>query len=376
MKHNSILFVFFRNNSAGVGGGTTTMIEYANLLKKKYKIDFLLPFHIENLNFSQKIFLNNEKKWIDFKIPWYLIKFFRSFLKISNKYSIIFICLPNPSFLIIADFLKIISGKKVVVFIENAVNQEKLNFDTTVSFGNKLRFMINNPILARFNFKLCTYVVCSKFQKEQLIALGFNKNAIYRIPNLPKSTKHGKIPFKLNKKNSLLYYGHLNYEKGVDILLDSFFNLEKNFPDLKLFIVTNSNKNNLFSKVILKSIKNKRNVKLFFGKANVIDLLKNAKMVILPYRTQIGTAIYPSSILEAVKNNTLVISSKLPIIKEILPNSVLVNPNNASKELYNLITNFMVNDAEYLLNLKMEKSKYIKLFNTNNIKKNLIEVFE
>jgi len=376
---DKILFCSFRNNPYGIGGGITTIIEMFNLLKDTYEIDIMTPFHIRPIKSKQHIFLKKEKNWNDLKLPIYLIKSLFLLFKIHKKYKKILVFLPNPSLSFIGDIYKIICQDKLVIYFEGIMREGKPKiFHEKTSLNNKMKLMLNNKILGRLSTKKNVYIVSSNYQKNQLINIKYKSSSIWVIPNLPKSRKYYENELKL-KKNKLIitYLGHLNHEKGVDLLIDSYKKVQKSVKNTLLCIVSNTSQNNVTTKKIVKKCKHNTNINLYFERVNVHKLFKKSKIAIFPYRSLVGTAIYPSSILEAMKNRVLVISRYSPILTEILPvETLFLDDDNEIQNLSSLIIDNLTNDSMYTKNLNKQKSNFNYVFNRDKIKSKLKEVLQ
>jgi glycosyltransferase involved in cell wall biosynthesis len=53
------------------------------------------------------------------------------------------------------------------------------------------------------------------------------------------------------------------------------------------------------------------------GQVRVSDVLAASDMVVLPYRLSVGQAAYPASLLEALAANVPVVTTDLPLLREL-----------------------------------------------------------
>lgn len=85
----------------------------------------------------------------------------------------------------------------------------------------------------------------NKTEVEQYIALGADINKIEIVPNGIDETKYEKLPPKgsfkkkyfLEKFSIILYVGRLHISKGVDLLIESFKEVVKEYNDARLVII-------------------------------------------------------------------------------------------------------------------------------------------
>ncbi len=190
--------------------------------------------------------------------------------------------------------------------------------------------------------KLYRYSDCLVVQTESIKAWFLQyikfKKSIVIIPN-PVSindrneTETVKGILLNNKSKIIVSMGRLVWEKGFDLLIESYSRIQKIFPDWKLLIFGDGvEKENLRSKVISMGLEN--NV-LFGGVIkNPISILKRADLFILPSRVE-G---FPNALLEAMACGLPVISFNCPsgpseIIKNGT-NGILVPPENVEELTY------------------------------------------
>ena len=111
------------------------------------------------------------------------------------------------------------AGKFNKYFKESIIKSILVNI-----YGKKYFQIIKN--------KKLKLIVLTRFHKNFLINLGFNKNNIEVIPNyllIPNKKK------SLKKEDYIVYAGRISYEKGVEELIDSF--LKSNLNRMKLKII-------------------------------------------------------------------------------------------------------------------------------------------
>lgn len=226
-------------------------------------------------------------------------------------------------------------------------------------------------------------ITISKFTKNQIIKL-YNT-----IPNKITIAYPGiSIPPKVNKLNSLesfknlkleirnyfLYLGTLKPSKNISFLIKSFAKFLQCNPELiEKHLVIAGKKGwffqNIFSLVKKLNLQNKVIFTDYITEKEKWILLKNTKTLIIPSLYE-GFGI-PA--IEAQKLGTPVLSSNIPVLKEILHNSALFfNPKKQDQ---------LVNAMQQIHNPKIHK-KYSKLglknskpFNWNQTSQQILQVF-
>jgi glycosyltransferase involved in cell wall biosynthesis len=211
---------------------------------------------------------------------------------------------------------------------------------------NNIPFIIQargslNRINDQFNFKrLFDYiygfdllndsnklVALSRYEKQQYEKMGASSDKINIIPNGIDLSKYQKLPSRgtFIKKynlhsydNIILFVGRLDYNKGVDILLNSFTKL-KNVDSIKLVIVGPDGGYKEYLTKLARDLNVEENV-LFTGPLYNSDLVSayvDSDFVVVPSRYE----TFPNVILEAYACRKPVIASNILSMSDIVINN-------------------------------------------------------
>lgn len=166
-----------------------------------------------------------------------------------------------------------------------------------------------------------------------------------------------------------LFVGNLKLNKGLDVLFDAFINLAPEFPNLRLLITTELKHQNfverkaqLENKIVERGIANKV-VWLGFVD-NMIDLIRDVDVVVVPFLDLKGISDYPLVVLEAMSVGTPVIATNVGGTPEILnkDTGILIPPCDVmalGKGLRSVITNFSKNRTTSESTLKYFDAKLV-----------------
>lgn len=164
-----------------------------------------------------------------------------------------------------------------------------------------------------------TYIALSEFSKQQFIQAGFNGEKIKVKPNFINFDPG----YSLNRGNFALYVGRFSPEKGVDVLLEAW----KNINYLSLKIIGTGNE---FDDCRLYAINNSLNVE-FMGQVSnseVIDQIKKCLVIVVPSKCNEN---FPRILVEAFACGVPVIASKRGALSEIIEDGktgFLFNPED------------------------------------------------
>ncbi|MDC3250215.1 glycosyltransferase family 4 protein [bacterium] len=178
----------------------------------------------------------------------------------------------------------------------------------------------------KFNIsKYKKIIVVSKSTQDDLEKLVPATTLIKLVP--PGCESQPANPIKVQDRNHFLYLGRIEFfQKGLDILLDSWGIFSKKAPSTKL-IIAGSGKEEELLKSRIKELQLK-NIE-FIGSVGdeKFDLYKESKALLLPSRTE-G---WPLVLLEAFSCSTPLIGSDIPGLRNIAnnSNSILVPDCNA-----------------------------------------------
>lgn len=185
------------------------------------------------------------------------------------------------------------------------------------------------------------YIALTEFNKDKLSKL-ININKIYVKPNFMPN-KLGNI--NNSKKDYYIYIGRIDELKGIDLLLNTWRNIDNS----NLIIVGNGPYKDNAEKFVEKN--NIKNVKIlgFRKKNEVLNLLREAKALIVPSQWYEG---FPMTIVESFSVGTCVIAGDIGNLRNIIENGVngLLFKYNNSEDLVSVV-NSINNNLELSRNL-------------------------
>ncbi|MBX6770112.1 MAG: glycosyltransferase family 4 protein [Chloroflexi bacterium] len=234
--------------------------------------------------------------------------------------------LPTPSFALVGDIVQALLGRPIVVGFEAHLPAVRDLVSRRLVAAPQFylpQLLINNRLIARTaRFRAARYVVASALQAAELEGLGVPRDRISVIPNLVDLSRldedldpdavalpqHGPI---------ISYIGHFNHVKGVDVLVRAMpFVLERH-PTAHLVIAWSGlGPRGPIWKAIRETGVGER-VHLI-GRVPVAGLLRRSTVFALPYRLTIGQAAYPGLVLEAMATGVPLVTSDLPLLREII----------------------------------------------------------
>lgn len=204
----------------------------------------------------------------------------------------------------------------------------------------------------RKSYDLADYIICpSRFMLEQLVKGGFKREKLIHLPNFLSNDFESKTVMntKLLEKdnNTILYYGRLSSEKGLDLLLDVKKRIDKEFI-LKI-IGTGPEEERLKERVKRENIKNVRFLGFKTGD-ELVNEIKSSKATIIP---SVCHEVFGLTIIESYSTGTPVIGSNLggipEIIKENQTGFIFEHDNIESLKIaINKMLNMDVTSPEYL----------------------------
>jgi|TARA_B100002003_G_scaffold179347_1_gene167313 glycosyltransferase involved in cell wall biosynthesis len=226
-------------------------------------------------------------------------------------------------------FIKKITGSKFVLtshspFIPQTGLIRALKCPTQML--KRLNFYLLRAAAIRADL-LLTYSNFSRRLVEDGIRGKYN-NAINTIsPGIDPSWFKVSVQ-KKEKISNLLYFGRVEHEKGIDILLKSFANVLQKFPDLKLHLIGEGNYMDL-SKRLCEELDVSNNV-IFYGwkeKDEIQKIMSGCDLCVLPSRIE----SFGLTIAESMAAGIPVISTTAGAIPEIMKDGetgLLVPPDD------------------------------------------------
>ncbi len=143
--------------------------------------------------------------------------------------------------------------------------------------------------------------------------------------------------------------------KGIELLIDAFDSLKKQYPNWMVWLVGDTN--NEYGVELLELVKHKNlEDKIIFSgkKSNVIDYLNHAEIFVLPTKDEGRREGTPVAMLEAMANSKVVIGSAIPGINDQLRNF----PNHLFEAAN---TNDLKSKLEVFMNNTTEENKKLGL---------------
>jgi glycosyltransferase involved in cell wall biosynthesis len=164
-----------------------------------------------------------------------------------------------------------------------------------------------HKILSTWKNKIDQFIVVSNFMKEKLqhSSLQLPENKTVVLPNLSEDLAPGSG----SRSDYFLFAGRLSYEKGIDILLESFANL----PQIKLVIAGDGP----LKEMVMQRIQNLPNI-TYAGlqtKEQVASLMKECKALVFPSRWYEGM---PITIIESFATGTPIIAAQIGAMPEMI----------------------------------------------------------
>ena len=223
---------------------------------------------------------------------------------------------------------------------------------------------------SRFLAKRADYIrIVSPFLYDPLDRLGVDRKKIFLIPPRCDSklfnnknidpTIYQKLP--INKYN-ILFIGNLIYAKGVDILLEAFALIEKEFSDIALFYVGDGEEE-LQLKSRVSELRLDKKV-IFFGRLDyklIPSIMYYSDVLILPSREEgVGRVI-----LESMAMKLPVIASNIggiPLVIEDAKDGILFEPEDINELKRHIL--FLINNKSFSDNI------------TNNAHQKFIDNYE
>ena len=187
----------------------------------------------------------------------------------------------------------------------------------------------------------------------------------------PKGGFRAKYHIREDEK-IVLYFGRIHKIKGIDLLIDAFFDLLKEMADIKLVIIGPDEGflDFLLKKVDILNLQEKIIFTGFINKYDKPAAYVDADIFVLPSQYE----AFGLTVLEAWACGTPVIVSEGCLISEFLPNKDIIFERDKNR-LKNLIKQIL-QDTELQIKLKKEGQELIKnQFNWSIVIDNYILIY-
>jgi glycosyltransferase involved in cell wall biosynthesis len=362
-KGGSVIFPFNLSRDLVKKGHEVTLLttdyDFSDSLRfslEEYGVK-IVPIHCQ-INISEFLYSPSINKWLKYHLPEFDIIHLHNFRTYQNcmvshfakRYGIPYI---------------IQSHGDIPIIIE----KQKLKKLFDLVWGNKL---LKNASLAIAN---------SKTESESLKMIGIMDSKISIIPNGLNLSEFENLPSKNTFKEKygirqdekiILYLGRIHKIKGIDLLVDAFFDLLREMDNIKLVIV---GPDAGFLDFLLKkvdSLKIQEKI-IFTGRIENFDkqaAYVDAEVYVLPSVYE----CFPLTVLEAWACGTPTILSEGCIFSDCLFNKNVIFKQNR-KELKDLMKKILL-DNELKMTLRAEGEQLIKnQFNWEQIINDYIHVY-
>lgn len=245
---------------------------------------------------------------------------------------------------------------------------------------------LKNPIqmLKRLNFYLLRsaaiksdlLLAFSCFSKKLMEdGLSSNDNRTVKIINPGVEQSWFNVQVRKKKEiTDILFFGRIEHEKGLDLLLRAFAKLLLEFPALKLHIVGEGNYLDLTKKLCIElNIYNKISIYGWKEKNEIQKIMSVSDLCVLPSRIE----SFGLTIAEAMAGGIPVISTKVGAIPEILINGEtgMLLPSEDIDALINGMTYALQNPEEMKKKAVVARKRITKHFSWDKAVKEHIEIY-
>ncbi len=250
----------------------------------------------------------------------------------AKNADIVHLALPTPAFSFVADVVQAAVRVPVLVGYEGHLVPAR-----RVLRWQRLRkswktylplWGVNNGLFGRMSAYRCPgYVVSSNYQRDELVALGVPSGRVTILSNMIESSKmemcdpiEARTRLGLPQGKTVVgYIGHLNDVKGVDVLAEAFIDVVHRHPQAHLALAWSGQGNDAPIREALAPVADHVT---WLGKVHVGRFLCAVDMLALPYRLTAGQGTFPSLVLEAMHAGCPLITSKLPLLEEVVEDGV------------------------------------------------------
>ncbi len=234
----------------------------------------------------------------------------------------------------------------------------------TASFAASLAYFLHRG-LKLYKNNVDIFACPSKFVADKLIEYGFPANKVEVVPHFIDSNQFNP---SYNDEGYVLYYGALNEEKGIQILIDAM----KDSPNIPCKIVGDGP-----YEYELKLLASRTPNVEFVGRREgdeLWDIVRGARLVVVP---SIWYEVFGLTALEAMALGKPVIASKIGGLQEVVVDNLtglLVEPRN--DKVLNSAIKKLYNDPEMAKRFGEEGRKLVKnKYNPETHYQRMIELF-
>lgn len=342
------------------------------ILNKEFQIDILTNTEsLNNKNRIKKITYNHlpiERKVSFFKDFFCLIKMILFMSK--NKYDLIISITPKSGLLSSISSFLTFNKKKIHIFTGQVWSNKKELVKYFLILFDKLICLFSDYLVCDSKSQR-NFLYQNKLTKKKIDVIGHGSICGVDLKKFYYEKNKLKIrkKLRLNKDDFILtYVGRINYDKGINILLDSTKVLTNKYNNLTLLII-GEDEINIKSHINLNYSSIKKKIKILPFSNKVDQYLKASNIFVFPsYREGFGV-----SVIEALACGLPVVASDIYGLRNSFKNNTnglkfkAGSYKSFSKNLVKLIENkelrkkFSINAIKFV-ETKFEKNNVINLY--------------
>ncbi|MCK5491125.1 MAG: glycosyltransferase family 4 protein [Candidatus Pacebacteria bacterium] len=227
-----------------------------------------------------------------------------------------------------------------------------------------------NHFLVKYVCTIFEKVICTNHSLYNFYSKQNNiKNKIFYIPPGIELSKFHNIKNKTNKNIRIGFFGHLSYNKGSDILLDSFLKLDDDNTELLLAGVGSLNH------ILKKKSRGHKNISIK-GYINNIEMeILSCDILVFPYRKSEMILGLSLSAIEGIAMSKPLIVSDSNCLRDLVINGQNGYIFHSENELMEILKK-LANDKKQITNFGIKSKTRSNEFNINIICDNLIDLLE
>lgn len=306
---------------------------------------------IETLNVRYK----RSSPWTYFS-PIKLAKI-KKFIR-NVKPDIVFIFTPHPVNILLSNFLK---KYRVIYQVHDPVPHSGTGF-----LDSKILLMQHK----RYYKKARVLLVAGEAVKRQLIenAPNVNPDKVYVVPfGLVDNMVGDRSPI-VNEDIDVLFFGRLEYYKGLDILISAMKKLRDNY---NCVIAGKGNLHEIYGN----DIEIPSNVKAtgkYVPDNELISYIKRCKIIVLPYRDATGSM----TVVQAFYYGKPVIATNVGVFPEYIGDGGLIVEKNNVDEFAKAIDLLLSDNGKLKKFSSNARKRYEENFDMSEISRKMQQIFE
>ncbi|PIP15544.1 MAG: glycosyltransferase family 1 protein [Candidatus Portnoybacteria bacterium CG_4_10_14_0_2_um_filter_43_36] len=219
--------------------------------------------------------------------------------------------------------------------------------------------------------KIDVFLSPSSYLRRKAVEWGIPKEKIFTLPNF--IFKEKEVVAGRSEKNYILYFGRLNQEKGVNLLVESFSEIFKNFPYWKLKIVGEGPEEERLKKMV----SGREEIEIL-GRQNSREMKKTiagANLVVVP---SLWPENFPYAVLESFCLARPVIAAKIGGLPELIKDGktgILFKPGDKGDLKEKIV--YAINNLSRMKELGVFAQKEVlRKYNPDKHYQKLIKIYE